>query len=547
MMDYIEAYKKNPDFDMLLICGDFGYIFRGNKDEDKFLDYIESEADFDIVFVDGNHCLSKDTEVLTESGWMFVEDVYKEKNKKIANMDLKTYNISFDYPLQSYCTFVDKGIELSGKYISQFVSKRHNVILNGEKIQAKDILGKKIKENDFICFGNTKRQNGIDISDNWIKLLTWVIMDATIIDFNKKNPNSKKCTIQWKLSKERKINELESLLNKMEIPYTKTFCKKIGINKLQPYYIRIYSNSAREINKLLHREKTIPGEWRYFSEYQLNIFLQTLKITDGQSDGKGKIRWNTIDKNAVDVIQEACIKNGISFVYNKEESKSGFGSKNEQYLCRICPRKKQSIYYITPIEKDYYDNMYCWTMPYGTLIIRRNGKVCITGNCNFPKIYSYPIEKWNNGLVHTIRNNIRHLMRGEIYTFGSKTFFSFGGGYSIDKEFRLGHEKIWGNKIWWEEEFPTQEEIDFAFRNLEEHNYEVDYIITHSAPTNILPLVSEFFISGAKANIDIVNSTLEEIRQKTTFYHWYFGHYHGNKEIDNKFTILYEISKNIEV
>ena len=174
--------------------------------------------------------------------------------------------------------------------------------------------------------------------------------------------------------------------------------------------------------------------------------------------------------------------------------------------------------------------------------------VFVDGNHeNFPKIYSYPLEKWNNGIVHTIRNNIRHLMRGEIYTFGSKTFFSFGGGYSIDKEFRLGHEKIWGNKIWWEEEFPTQEEIDFAFRNLEEHNWEVDYIITHSAPTNILPLVSEFFISNAKADIDIVNSTLEKIRQKTTFDHWYFGHYHGNKEIDDKFTILYEISKNIEV
>ena len=160
--------------------------------------------------------------------------------------------------------------------------------------------------------------------------------------------------------------------------------------------------------------------------------------------------------------------------------------------------------------------------------------VFVDGNhSNFPKIYSYPIEKWNGGLVHTIRKNIRHLMRGQIY--------------SIDKKWRLDYEKTHNKKIWWEEEFPTQEEIDFAFRNLEEHNWEVDYIITHSAPTNILPLVSEFFISNAKADIDIVNSTLEKIRQKTTFDHWYFGHYHGNKEIDDKFTILYEISKNIEV
>lgn len=165
---------------------------------------------------------------------------------------------------------------------------------------------------------------------------------------------------------------------------------------------------------------------------------------------------------------------------------------------------------------------------------------------NFPKIYSYPIEQWNNGKVHRIRNNIRHLMRGEIYTINSKTFFVFGGGYSIDKERRLDYEKVYGRKIWWEEEFPTKQEIDNAYKNLEKYNWKVNYIITHSAPTNVLPMVSEFFISSLKADIDIVNSTLEDIRQKTDFDNWYFGHYHGNKDFD-KFTLLYELSRNVEI
>ena len=165
---------------------------------------------------------------------------------------------------------------------------------------------------------------------------------------------------------------------------------------------------------------------------------------------------------------------------------------------------------------------------------------------NFPKIYSYPIEQWNNGKVHKIRNNIRHLMRGEIYTINSKTFFTFGGGYSIDKERRLNYEKAYNRKVWWEEEFPTKQEIDNAYKNLEKYNWKVNYIITHSAPTNVLPMVSEFFISSLKADIDIVNSTLEDIRQKTDFDHWYFGHYHGNKDFD-KFTLLYELSRNVEI
>lgn len=173
--------------------------------------------------------------------------------------------------------------------------------------------------------------------------------------------------------------------------------------------------------------------------------------------------------------------------------------------------------------------------------------VFVDGNHeNFPKIYSYPIEQWNNGKVHKIRNNIRHLMRGEIYTINSKTFFTFGGGYSIDKERRLNYEKAYNRKVWWEEEFPTKQEIDNAYKNLEKYNWKVNYIITHSAPTNVLPMVSEFFISSLKADIDIVNSTLEDIRQKAEFDHWYFGHYHGNKDFD-KFTLLYELSRNVEI
>lgn len=172
--------------------------------------------------------------------------------------------------------------------------------------------------------------------------------------------------------------------------------------------------------------------------------------------------------------------------------------------------------------------------------------VFIDGNHEmFPKIYSFPIEKWNGGLVHSVRRNIKHLMRGEIYTIGAKTFFTFGGGYSIDKEWRLQYEEIHNKKIWWKEEFPTQEEIDYAFRNLEQHDWTVNYIVTHSAPTSLLPQISEFFISSLKADVDIVNSTLETVKQKTTFDHWYFGHYHGESDIGDKFSLLYHTSKNL--
>lgn len=138
-------------------------------------------------------------------------------------------------------------------------------------------------------------------------------------------------------------------------------------------------------------------------------------------------------------------------------------------------------------------------------------------------------------------------MRGEMYIINNKKLFTFGGGYSIDKQGRQNYESRTNIKVWWEQEFPTQEEIENAYSNLAKDNWSVDYVFTHSAPTNILPLVQEFFIDNVKCEIDIVNKTLENIRQKLDFKHWYFGHYHGEKSIDKNFTMLYLTSKTIEL
>lgn len=56
---------------------------------------------------------------------------------------------------------------------------------------------------------------------------------------------------------------------------------------------------------------------------------------------------------------------------------------------------------------------------------------------NFDALNKYPISEWNGGKVHKIRDNIFHLMRGQVFEIDSKKFFTFGGGVSIDKAMRM--------------------------------------------------------------------------------------------------------------
>ena len=87
---------------------------------------------------------------------------------------------------------------------------------------------------------------------------------------------------------------------------------------------------------------------------------------------------------------------------------------------------------------------------------------------------------------------------------------------------------------WWPEELPSEEEYARARRSLEEHDWAVDYIITHCAPTDIALAINRH------NNADHLTDFLQEIREKARYHYWLFGHYHGNQSIDNKHILLWE-------
>jgi len=156
---------------------------------------------------------------------------------------------------------------------------------------------------------------------------------------------------------------------------------------------------------------------------------------------------------------------------------------------------------------------------------------------NFPLIYSYPVVDFCGGKAHKINDRLYHLIRGNIYNIDGKSFFAFGGALSIDKKYRIP------DISWWSEEYPTQEEMNFAYNNLESVNFSVDYVLTHAAPLSIVEWMTEHGVfdngcRGEKAN-DSVSKFLEFLLPKMSFKHWFFAHYHTNFSIKDKFTLLY--------
>lgn len=166
-------------------------------------------------------------------------------------------------------------------------------------------------------------------------------------------------------------------------------------------------------------------------------------------------------------------------------------------------------------------------------LAEKNFTTCfIDGNHeNFDRLNSLDIVDFHGGQAGQAykddNGTIYHLKRGEIYTFGDRTVFTFGGATSIDKGRRII------GRSWWPEEVQNYAEENFALNNLDKFSGEVDYILTHTAPSSI---VSEMF--GTKLECP-VSKFLEEVKKTVYFREWHFGHFHTSQHKDMKYICHY--------
>ena len=172
---------------------------------------------------------------------------------------------------------------------------------------------------------------------------------------------------------------------------------------------------------------------------------------------------------------------------------------------------------------------------------------------NFDRLYAYPEEEWHGGRVHRIRPSVIHLMRGQIYDIGGASFFTFGGAGSHDISGGLLDPEAPGYKTekrkldqrhlpyrirhisWWEQELPTDREMEEGLTNLAAHGSRVDFIVTHCCASS-----TQALIGGGLYKPDRLTAYLEEVKQSVKFRKWFFGHYHDNRMVSAQEILLYE-------
>lgn len=154
--------------------------------------------------------------------------------------------------------------------------------------------------------------------------------------------------------------------------------------------------------------------------------------------------------------------------------------------------------------------------------------IFIDGNHeNFTMLNQCQLVEYRGAVMHQIDEHIFHVLRGEIMIIDNKSFLCVGGAISIDKNRRTPYVS------WWPEEEITYHDIDNAISNLEKVNNKVDYVITHCCDTHTV-------LKSFGFRRDVCSDQLTFIDKVVDYKHWFFGHYHFDRKINNKKTCLYQ-------
>lgn len=351
------------------------------------------------VVLSNNHvlaCYDDLTEVLTKDGFKKFSDVKQIDEIATLNDGHLEYQMPTD--IMSYY-YNGKMHHFESKYIDLLVTPNHKLYCrkdyrNSTKNSKYELIradNVEIVGNKTIRFNRTSKWNGIESEvlpkelkisdlDSWLKFLGLFLAEGSTTyqpPYKKRSQRSEQYITQ--------IRNLDmSLLHDC-----KQWLKNAGfhsfVNK-NGYYLRSYNKNLYQYLKQFGkcRDKFIPTEIKQLPPCKLEIILETLSLGDGCIPSQSKRNniknhiFTLSSKRLIDDLQEISIKlNGTSSTFIRYGST--FNPNGIYYTCNmIWTNLEPKIRSYNII--DYSGYVYCVEVPNHIILVRRNGKICWSGN-----------------------------------------------------------------------------------------------------------------------------------------------------------------------
>jgi len=311
----------------------------------------------------GRWCLTGDHEVLTKDGWRRLDHWH---GGEIACWTPNGETVSFQKAQQLVFDYSGDMYEYSDKRIAQISTPDHKMYVKrryGGPWQT-DTVGNMANYRPSIPFTGFRNIN-FSLAHSQLRVLVMVQADGHYV---------RDGGIRLKFTKQRKTERCRSLLRKTDILYTETV--RISGEKEE----NLFTISARHVPLWLRlfRKKTFES-W-LFDEYA-DVFFEEIAHWDGYASAKNSIQYCTNNKQNADMVQAFAHLSGRSALITVKDRTTEHPNWSVVYYVDIWLTPK-NCHEIKAKPKIYYfsGKVFCAETSTGFFLVRRNGRVWVTGN-----------------------------------------------------------------------------------------------------------------------------------------------------------------------
>lgn len=328
---------------------------------------LSSTAGRKGIDINIQNCFDGNTELLTKDGWVKFKDY--DLKSRVAQVNQFTKEISFT-EITGHVRQWFTGNLLNIKteeQIDLLVTPDHECLLynaNNCSRDKHDPIPFKVKAKDFpnnnkvqLQAGYCKTLGATYYTTNQLILIASLQADGHITKYN----------IDWTFQKERKVARLRAALDELGIEY----------------HYHFNTTKKRHRVTVPHRPDTEwLQSWKFFDKRILELTADSMLVLANELwhwDGcfTRRSMYSSSVKTNVDWAQILCIlsrRRAKIREYNRE-------GNNTNWQIDVSNTDGSSINNREIIPVPYNDYVYCVTVPEGNIIVRRNGRVAITGNC----------------------------------------------------------------------------------------------------------------------------------------------------------------------
>ena len=359
-------------------------------------------------------CYSADTEVLTKRGWISWDEVSEED--RLLAVDIKTKESRFEKPQAIQKIKFQQGDKLytvKSQYLDLKVTLDHRMVVSHRQKSgsfsewyfkpASEVYNKPVRYLLNSYLSSRERSFPQDIPLDF-DLLTVFKIAGFFFGDGLKSYSKEPGVIRFRIRKPSKIAYLLSL----GFPISQMKGDRYVIRS-KPLATWIHKHFATE------EGKCIPQWILTLPENAIAAFWDGLKNSDGTRYNGTSWAFDSCEKSSLDLIQATAHINGFSANLTLNNPNEGKKHKNHKPCWRLniseraTRRSESSQKNRTPgiVESlsDYDGYVYCATVSTGALLVRRNGKVMVCGNCTEHPQITFNVGYFPHSMMQQIRTH----------------------------------------------------------------------------------------------------------------------------------------------